>query len=140
MQTSHQQSESSYPRARRGSTRAKVDAFARIENGPATAGFSVADISFGGVRVIGRTENVDVRVGSSVRVRIAGTEQDKSLDIDAWADVRRVGIDDMGLSWTGWNPQLTEQIAYFLADRGEDYVEYVIAESSGAPLDPSELV
>ena len=139
-QHSETTSGATYPRARRGSTRAKVDAFARIENGPATAGFSVSDISLGGVRVVGHPDNVDVRVGSSVRVRIAGSEKDCALDIDAWAEVRRVGNDEMGLSWDGWNPQLTEQIAYFLASRGEKSVAYVLSDSSDASIDPSEVV
>ena len=121
-QHSETTSGATYPRARRGSTRAKVDAFARIEN------------------VVGHPDNVDVRVGSSVRVRIAGSEKDCALDIDAWAEVRRVGNDEMGLSWDGWNPQLTEQIAYFLASRGEKSVAYVLSDSSDASIDPSEVV
>ena len=114
-------------RHRRGSARTKVPGLARIELGSSVGGYRVGDLSFGGLRVVGRPAQISPKVGDRVHVMLAGRSEGKTFDLDAWGEVRRIGEDDLGLSWDLSNPCVAEQVAYWVASSAADYEEYQVS-------------
>ena len=84
-------------RARRATARTKVRGLVRIELGARVGGYRIGDLSFGGMRVIGRPAQIAPRIGYHVRVMLSGRRAGTAFDLDAVAEIRRIGEQDLGL-------------------------------------------
>ena len=91
---------------RRASRRLAFPARARVE-GPARVGtFRVADISFGGLRIVGDGHGLELGGG----VYVVATDA-FGIRLAAWAIVVRKAGTDIGLEWAVGDPLIGEQIA-----------------------------
>jgi len=91
---------------RRASARIAFHAMARVE-GPVRVGtFRVADISFGGLRIIGDGHGFELGGG----VYVVATDP-VGVRVAAWAIVVRVRGTDIGLEWAVDDPTIGEQVA-----------------------------
>ncbi|MEZ4364880.1 MAG: PilZ domain-containing protein [Kofleriaceae bacterium] len=115
------------PTHRRASARASARGLARVECWDRVGGYRVGDISFGGIRLIGRPGQLEVEVGDRVRIMVAARADGRAFDLDVWAEVVRVGDNDLGVAWNLTNPVDAEQIAYWVASAASDYDEYSIS-------------
>jgi hypothetical protein len=94
------------PPRRRASARLAFHASARVE-GPARVGtFRVADISFGGVRLVGDGHGLELGTG----VYVVLTDE-AGARVSAWAVVVRVAGPEIGLAWAVDDPMTGEQLA-----------------------------
>jgi hypothetical protein len=113
-------------RARRASARTKVVGLVRIEHGSRVGGYRIGDLSFGGMRVIGRPAQIEPKVGDRVRILLSGRRDGRAFDLDAMAEVRRVGEQDLGLAWELGNPLTAESVAYWIESAQQAYEEYTL--------------
>ena len=111
---------------RRASERATTRALARVECWDLVGGFRVGDVSFGGIRLVGSTDQIRAQVGDRVRVMLAGRADGRDFEIDVWGEVRRVSEHELGVAWNVANPVSAEQIAYWVAACASEYDEYVL--------------
>jgi hypothetical protein len=94
------------PGYRRASARIAFHAMARVE-GPARVGtFRVADISFGGLRIVGDGHGFELGGG----VYVVATDR-VGVRVAAWAVVVRIAGTDIGLEWAVDDPLIGEQVA-----------------------------
>lgn len=112
---------------RRASERASTRALARVECWDLVGGFRVGDVSFGGIRLIGKPEQVGAQVGDRVRVLLAIRADGRDLELDAWGEVRRVSEQELGVAWNVTNPVTAETIAYWVAACASEYDEYQVS-------------
>jgi hypothetical protein len=91
---------------RRASARIAFCAMARVE-GPVRVGtFRVADISFGGLRLVGDGHGFELGGG----VYVVATDP-IGVRVAAWAVVVRIRGTDIGLAWAVDDPLIGEQVA-----------------------------
>jgi hypothetical protein len=102
---------------RRAVARAPHDGLARVEQGVRSHCFRIADVSFGGLGLIGDARAFSV--GTRVRVFVTsafGARLDTCPRLDAWAEVRRAEDDRLGLAWSLTDPESAELIIYLVDD------------------------
>ena len=109
---------------RRACERATTRALARVECWDLVGGFRVGDVSFGGIRLVGRSEQIGAQVGDRVRIMLACRADGRDFELDVWGEVRRVSDSEIGVAWNIANPVSAEQIAYWVAACASEYDEY----------------
>jgi hypothetical protein len=100
--------------------RTPLDGLAVVEYAARPHRFRIADVSFGGVRLVG--DAGEVLPGRLVRVMLtlaSGKKLDAFPRLESWAVVQRAGDGEVALAWSLANPVRAEQIIYLVADAAD---------------------